>query len=445
MAINSQILTILLHWGEEPEPPITKAQQEEVHGYTSKAHSAGRAVWKRYAESGSQERTAQLIRGMVRAEEAYMWWGGSVTLVNVLFEVYEERWPLDAKGMAEWIMVHSSNDYAPFGHRRNMVTSLSGYEAFRAGKRFGIALHEAQQEQARELAQERTQQKALANEKRMAEGRKARAKRAERLTHIEQLPLPDRISAMLEDTEHSLPFYPLMFIASHEQDVCALDTSLLQRLAQRIATDSNREWMRWAKRVLKPGVMMRAAGLECMEKDHSAKWEELDKGMLDVLMQWGQRSPNDLSDRDFEVLNTSPWSSFRRNTSPWGYWALDHDKEEVEMLIRGLLRVEGCRSFQILSSFRNIEIVMAVHLTRWPDTEDRMIEIIRDYHAEMGMSELDAIHMVGRYMKEIKFGVSPALDFLMQVHGIMDHPDRRTRVHHLFGHLQDVHGMQKNW
>jgi hypothetical protein len=247
MSIAPHILRILSNWGSEP-PLATSEDRDILKGYASMAHGQGRATWVRLAHASTKEELERLIRGMVRAEEAHVWWGGSVSLVVQLFAVYAERWPAHRLPMADWIMANSTNHYIPFdrGGSRNHAE----YEAYLRNMEARRIAQVRVEEEARIRKEQQRIERAEQHEQRLHAQERYLEDRARKIQALEQLPLEDRLHAMLAEEDRSLAYYPVSLVAEHEGAIPLLNPTLVDRLRQRIATASNREWIRWGRAAL---------------------------------------------------------------------------------------------------------------------------------------------------------------------------------------------------
>jgi hypothetical protein len=65
-----------------------------------------------------------LGKGLVVAEETHHWCGGSVAAAIWVYRAFERKFPEAADALADWMLVHSSNPWVPFGRDRGSARSI---------------------------------------------------------------------------------------------------------------------------------------------------------------------------------------------------------------------------------------------------------------------------------------------------------------------------------
>lgn len=104
-------------------------QPEIVAGYLMRGQ---RGAWKDAVEDLPTPDLEALIRLLTLAEaDLPGWQGGSASTVIWLFQLHAGRPEADEHALANWILKHGSNPYAPYGTRNHGARSIEEYRARR--------------------------------------------------------------------------------------------------------------------------------------------------------------------------------------------------------------------------------------------------------------------------------------------------------------------------
>jgi hypothetical protein len=251
MATNSispiDMLRLLLHWGEEPMPTLDGDQMAQLHAHVSMAGMLGRDYWREQIAARTKEEAARLIRGIVRAEEAKVLHGGSVSLSIHAFKAYAQRWPGASSDLAEWVMRNSGNDYAPFGTYRYQARSLaelSERNADRAARR--AAIRRAEEKRAEEGALRRASAR-TAHVVRTALQGERKSERNARILELAMLPPVARIKTLVGNLDVPISYYPMDLVETCLPTVREKDPVLLDMLKDYIAQSKDRKWLKWSR------------------------------------------------------------------------------------------------------------------------------------------------------------------------------------------------------
>jgi len=398
--IDPHILRILSHWGEEPSPTIAPEDQDALKGYASMAHEQGRATWVKLARASTQEELERLIRGMVRAEEASVWWGGSVSLVVQLFAVYAERWPDHRLPMADWIMANSTNHYIPFdrGGSRNHVE----YEAYLHNIEARRIAQVRVEEEARIRKEQQRIERAEQHEQRLHDQQRSLAERDELMRRLQAMPLDARLKHIVADQQHPVAYYPVSIMGDPDSAGDTLSTELLEDLRQRLASEKSREWDRWIRLARKPIILRNREPVMNTEA-----YKVLDREMVGLLLAWGQLPTSLITYKEWMRIKSFEPHVKEVGTEPWINWAVVHGQQEVEALIRGLVRVDA-NGFWPYLAYNTTVYVFAVHNRRWSFSAGRMADWVKAHskneHLPYGYraSEQDLMGAPGEEMRFLK-------------------------------------------
>lgn len=201
--------------------------------------------WYVVAETLDQANHSALARGLVIAEEALHWCGGSVAAAIWVFRSFHRKFPQASAPLAEWMLKHSTNPWVPFGTDRSNARSLSEYHKLQeAWERRKSESHKAAAQ--RELMAEERRSKRLRDGVERSQASKARGmSRLERFAQLESMPLKERLERIANDTENSLHYYEPRLLAG---DFTALDTEgrdALKTLCERASAVHRGPWRKW--------------------------------------------------------------------------------------------------------------------------------------------------------------------------------------------------------
>jgi hypothetical protein len=142
--------------------------------------------------------------------------------------------------------------------------------------------------------------------------------------------------------------------------------------------------------------------------------EVLDRTMLDLLIHWGQIPPPLLNYRDWSQMKAFAPHVKEVGTEPWINWAVVHGQQEVEALIRGLVRVDANGLWPYLA-YSTTVYVFTVHDRRWSFSAGRMADWVKAHSKNELLpygyraSEQDLMGAPGeemRFLKHVSASVS---------------------------------------
>ena len=197
---------------------------------------------------------AAMIRGLAIAEECgYSEWGGSVSMVNWSFAVFEQQHPLPVWAeLADWIIVHTTNPYIPFNFRRTRYQ----WEACREGspspeetwRRVGEAESRRQEskadkiEQEQRNAQNRVIERQQRREQRAQQSETCSLERAGVCAELEKLSPLQRLERICAEKSYPLDFYPKEFAALDDETIALMSETLRSALLDRLKDRRKGGW-----------------------------------------------------------------------------------------------------------------------------------------------------------------------------------------------------------
>ncbi|GMU80963.1 MAG: hypothetical protein AMXMBFR47_08340 [Planctomycetota bacterium] len=190
---------------------------------------------------------ADLVRGLTLTEEVLRWSGGSVSGVIWTWRAYQRRDPPAARTLAEWVMAHSTNDWAPFGSLRGGARSLAGFAAhqeWRACRRVEAAQRQIDQQSA---ARQRREARARAAEEHARRHRQSNISRRARIAEMATWPLEKRLWALAADADHAPRWYTDAWADEAAGKASGLEPQLRANLAQTLAPQRKGAWGRLAR------------------------------------------------------------------------------------------------------------------------------------------------------------------------------------------------------
>jgi len=129
--IPPELVAKLLRTGRSNDP--SQAIVSEFSAYDQNAYSSFMrmlpAPWKQVGNALSESDLFALIRAIVVAEETLPNWNaGSVSPAIWLFRIFNEKYPAEARQLADWILANSSNGWLPYGSANYGADSIAEYE-----------------------------------------------------------------------------------------------------------------------------------------------------------------------------------------------------------------------------------------------------------------------------------------------------------------------------
>ncbi len=262
--IDQQIVTRLIELGrmEGVDEEATRSEFA-VLGSWNNLNSAHWTVWKAITENMATQELVRLAKGLTLAERYFRWPGGSVSAVIWVYQEIDDHGDYELSwNVAEWVVRHTENPYAPFGHmpRRSLFESRlardsSEGKAAPVGLRFTSLSSELSWEYEQIKERRRLERETRARfertnrERRIAEHRKAhetkrRLKHEERSMLLQKasgLSMVDKLRLVAEGTQ-PLDFYPIEFAKLADDVLSSVSMEMRQTLIRRLADRRNGAW-----------------------------------------------------------------------------------------------------------------------------------------------------------------------------------------------------------
>jgi hypothetical protein len=186
-------------------------------------------TWDKVTDGLDTATLASLVRGLVLAEEALKWLGGSVSGVIWTYRALQKRDPDAAEAVADWGGDRTTNSWVPF--RRRSEGELAARRAVAAAREANKKRIEKEQEGAKRRQIEHSQ---AAREHAAATVRDSH-ERAGFLQGLADRPLADRLQAMLADRDHPVSWFPETWATEAMLEAANLNPRLRAQLIERLA------------------------------------------------------------------------------------------------------------------------------------------------------------------------------------------------------------------
>ncbi len=203
--------------------------------------------WEVVTAQLPRDELASLARGLVRAEKIKRWGGGSVAGTIWVFRVFQLRFPGEADHLAEWMLDHSDNPWAPFGSDRGSARSIDQFHADQKAnteRKQRTASSEAARAELKAV-KEAVRERVAVYRKRVQHA--TSEARAELVRGIESLPASARLEHLAWDEQHPLGFYPASLVAGTEDAWTKVEAETRDALLTRAAAIPRGEWRQWWK------------------------------------------------------------------------------------------------------------------------------------------------------------------------------------------------------
>ncbi len=203
--------------------------------------------WDMVTAQLPQDELASLARGLVRAEKIKRWGGGSVAGAIWVFRAFQLRFPGEADELAQWMLAHSDNPWAPFGSDRGSARSieqLREHQGAKAERQQRTASNEAARAELKAVKE--TVRERVAVYRRRVQRASSEA-RAELVRELESLPASARLEHLAWDEQHPLGFYPASLVAGSEDAWIKAAAETRCALLTRAAAIPRGEWRQWWK------------------------------------------------------------------------------------------------------------------------------------------------------------------------------------------------------
>jgi hypothetical protein len=216
----------------------------------SRMNCLGHQPWETATADLSGDDHAFLAMGLVAAENAFRWPGGSVASGIWVYHTFARRFPSRADELAEWMLRNSRNPYIPFGTNRGDCVSLREYERMQAAGAARRATAKQVETRDQEKADAIVAVRARLGAMRQKVSQARSAARSELIEELRALPSGERIIHLALDEEHPLDFYPADLIP-HPSEIPSTPTPL-EQWAISVVVDRARAiprgpWRQWFK------------------------------------------------------------------------------------------------------------------------------------------------------------------------------------------------------
>lgn len=205
----------------------------------------GPREWEAATETLTEEEHQLLAKGLVLAEEALRWPGGSVAAAIWVYHTYRSQFPATAEQLADWMLANSTNPWVPFGTNRGSATSraeIDDYVRWRATARKRSDEKEAARIEL-SSAKEAVRKRLFPFRQRVQQA--VSESRRDLILTIEALPARERLEHLAWDQRHPLSFYPIALLAGTEGAWNEVAQETRDALLNRAAATPRGEWRRW--------------------------------------------------------------------------------------------------------------------------------------------------------------------------------------------------------
>jgi hypothetical protein len=244
--IPDEAIAALIRIGASRTSTPPEELMDSVSGFDA-INRLGRADWIAAAKDLSEGAHRALAKGLVLAEESHRWAGGSVAAAIWVFSAFEDKFPNHAEELADWMLVHSNNQWVPLGTNRGSARSMQQVRernSCRAEYKQQKALEETKHSELK-AAKEAARQRLIHYRERV---QKALSEvRQDLLKQLELLPGAARIEHLAWDDENPLSFYPASLVAEADDAWGAIAPETRDTLLARASSIPRGEWREWWK------------------------------------------------------------------------------------------------------------------------------------------------------------------------------------------------------
>jgi hypothetical protein len=192
--------------------------------------------WNDVSDSLDTGSLVNLVRGLLLTEEALSQWSsGSVAPVIWTFHALQNRSLGDARTVAQWGRERTTNSYVPFSREK------TGY--WEAKRERTAASAEIQKQQQTEAELRRLERSRLAERHRTVSSSNSRD-RTELLQRLADLPLSERLSALVESDHRALSWFPESWATEAISSIRDLAPELKDQLIIRLIGHRKGPWRR---------------------------------------------------------------------------------------------------------------------------------------------------------------------------------------------------------
>lgn len=203
--------------------------------------------WDAVVADLNQEEHDHLARGLVIAEKELRWCGGSVAAVIWVFRAYARRFHSVSDSLADWILAHSENPYAPFGSNRGAIRSLSEFREHQIYDRKRRANAVVETQLREDLAVARRTVTTRLHRLRQRLSKAESEARRELIVELSKLHLRDRLLHLAKDDTHPLHYYPTELAEGNKETLDPAGLWALAELKSKAKPLKKGPWRRWIR------------------------------------------------------------------------------------------------------------------------------------------------------------------------------------------------------
>jgi hypothetical protein len=193
--------------------------------------------WDKTTDALDTASLASLVRGLLLTEEALLQWSsGSVSPVIWTFRALEQRSLEEARAVAAWGREKTTNFYVPFNEQRRR------YREDNRQRAAGSADRQKQQEADAEQAEQGRRERARLAERHRTVSSSNASERADLLQRLNDLPLPERLQALVNNRDRPLTWFPESWASEAIGSVDELAPELRDDLVERLAGHRRGPW-----------------------------------------------------------------------------------------------------------------------------------------------------------------------------------------------------------
>lgn len=187
-----------------------------------------------YAHSGSVSPVIWLFRKAVEKDGFHYHMSGNMYGVSLLARDFKRHPGTPSENLTDWILSHATNPYLPFGtqtvHSKNVHDLHDEAEDWmRRAEEYGK--RKAEEEAA---AKVRRLKKVTAHKQTLAEQTQLKAQRDHMIDALKLLPMPDMVSKIIHDADHSVFFYESLLTSLDIKAMLGLPLALRTALVNRL-------------------------------------------------------------------------------------------------------------------------------------------------------------------------------------------------------------------
>jgi hypothetical protein len=193
-----------------------------------------------------------LAKGLVIAEGALGWIGGSVAGAIWVFRRYSEKFRDRSDALAEWMLSHSNNPWVPFGSNRGNARTLQEVKAQNCNSAMRRkAIHE-EEEFRKHLSFAKKSVHARLTKIRKSISHASTEIRRELIEELKAAPIGQRLLHIALDEEHPIEFYPVELLTEPFSNLEEVESWALEQIIKKTECCSRGPWRKWCRTQLDP-------------------------------------------------------------------------------------------------------------------------------------------------------------------------------------------------